>query len=35
MQIQPIERAAMARWAEAFQAPTPEIALFDEPLLSV
>ena len=34
-EIPPIERAALARWAEAFQAPTPEeLALFDEPLLS-
>ena len=31
MEIPPIERAALARWAEAFQAPTPEeIALFDD-----
>jgi len=35
MESPPIERAALARWAEAFQAPTPEeITLFDEPLLS-
>ena len=35
MEIPPIERATLARWAEAFQAPTPEeLALFDEPLLS-
>jgi predicted kinase len=35
MEIPPIERAELDRWAEAFQAPTPEeIALFDEPLLS-
>ena len=28
-----IERGALARWAEAFQAPTPEeMALFDAPL---
>ena len=35
MEIPPIQRAALARWAETFQAPTPEeVALFDEPLLS-
>jgi predicted kinase len=35
MESPPIERAALARCAEAFQAPTPEeITLFDEPLLS-
>jgi predicted kinase len=35
IEIPPIKRAALARWAEAFQAPKPEeIALFDEPLLS-
>jgi len=31
----PIERDALTRWAEIFQAPTPEeIALFDKPLLT-
>ena len=34
IEIPPIERATLARWAEAFQAPTPELALFDETLLS-
>ena len=35
MEIPPIERATLARWAEAFRAPTTEeLALFDEPLLS-
>jgi predicted kinase len=30
----PIERDALTRWAEIFQAPTPEeMALFDKPLL--
>jgi predicted kinase len=30
----PIERDALSRWAEIFQAPTPEeMALFDEPLV--
>ena len=30
----PIEREAMLRWAELFQAPTPEeLALFDEPAI--
>ena len=30
----PIEREAMLRWAELFEAPTPEeMALFDEPLI--
>jgi predicted kinase len=30
----PIQRDAMLRWAEQFQAPTPEeLALFDEPLV--
>jgi hypothetical protein len=29
----PIEREALSRWFEMFQAPTPEeMALFDEPL---
>lgn len=33
MEVPPIERAALSRWADAFQVPTPEeIALFDEPL---
>ncbi len=31
----PIERDALSRWIEIFQAPTPEeIALFDEPLVA-
>ena len=33
MERPPIEREAMSRWAEIFQAPTPEeMALFDEPI---
>jgi hypothetical protein len=32
----PIERDAMSRWFEIFQAPTPEeMALFDKPLVMV
>ena len=32
----PIEREALLRWAEIFQAPTAEeMALFDEPLVSL
>jgi hypothetical protein len=32
MENPPIERDALSRWIEIFQAPTPEeIALFDEP----
>ncbi|HLJ49436.1 MAG TPA: AAA family ATPase [Bryobacteraceae bacterium] len=35
MESPPIERAALVRWAEAFEAPTAEeMTLFDEPLLS-
>jgi len=35
MENPPIEREALSRWAEMFQAPTPEeIALFDVPLVS-
>ena len=35
MEIPLIERATLARWAVAFQAPTTEeLAFFDEPLLS-
>ena len=31
----PIERDALSRWSEIFQAPTPEeMALFDQPLLT-
>ncbi len=31
----PIERDALSRWSEMFQAPTPEeMALFDQPLLT-
>jgi predicted kinase len=31
----PIERAALSRWVEVFQAPTSEeMALFDEPLVA-
>src|SRR5262245_58507741 len=31
----PIERVALARWSEIFQAPTAEeMALFDEPLIA-
>ena len=34
MEKPPIERDALSRWAEIFQAPTPEeMALFDEPLV--
>jgi predicted kinase len=34
MEEPPIERDALSRWAEIFQAPTPEeMALFDEPLV--
>jgi predicted kinase len=35
MEDPPIERDALSRWVEIFQAPTPEeMALFDEPLLA-
>jgi predicted kinase len=35
MEDPPIERNALSRWVESFQAPTPEeMALFDEPLLA-
>src|ERR1700733_6113222 len=35
MENPPIEREAMSRWFEMFQAPTPEeLALFDEPLVA-
>jgi predicted kinase len=35
MENPPIERSALSRWFELFQAPTPEeMALFDEPLIS-
>src|SRR5215472_16297286 len=35
MEDPPIERNAVSRWFEMFQAPTPEeMALFDEPLLA-
>src|SRR6201998_4952612 len=35
MENPPIDRDALSRWFEIFQAPTPEeIALFDEPLLA-
>ena len=35
MEQPPIEREALERWVEMFQAPTPEeLALFDEPLLT-
>jgi predicted kinase len=35
MEIPPIERDAVERWVEMFQAPTPEeMALFDEPMVS-
>jgi predicted kinase len=35
MENPPIERDAVSRWFEMFQAPTPEeIALFDEPLVA-
>lgn len=35
MEDPPIERNALSRWFEIFQAPTPEeMALFDEPLLA-
>jgi hypothetical protein len=31
----PIERAAVSRWFEVFQVPTPEeMALFDRPLIA-
>jgi hypothetical protein len=31
----PIDRDALSRWSEVFQAPTPEaMALFDEPLIA-
>jgi predicted kinase len=31
----PIERDALSRWSETFQAPTPEeMALFDKPLIA-
>ena len=36
MEKPPIQRDAVSRWFEIFQAPTPEeIALFDNPLLAV
>jgi predicted kinase len=36
MENPPIERAALSRWFEAFQVPTPEeMALFDTPLFVV
>jgi predicted kinase len=35
MENPPIERNALSRWSELFQAPTPEeLALFDEPLVA-
>ena len=35
MEDPPIERDALSRWLEAFQAPTPEeMALFDQPLIA-
>src|SRR5258706_8642192 len=35
MENPPIEREALSRWYDAFQAPTPEeMALFDEPLVA-
>jgi hypothetical protein len=35
MENPPIEREALSRWCEMFQAPAPEeIALFDQPLLA-
>jgi predicted kinase len=35
MEKPPIERDALSRWFEIFQAPTPdEIALFDQPLIA-
>jgi predicted kinase len=35
MENPPIERDALSRWSESFQAPTPEeIALFDAPLIA-
>ncbi len=35
MENPPIERDALSRWCEIFQAPTPEeMALFDQPLLA-
>jgi predicted kinase len=35
MENPPIEREALSRWAESFQAPTAEeMALFDEPLVA-
>jgi predicted kinase len=35
MEDPPIEREALSRWVESFQAPTiEEMALFDEPLVS-
>src|SRR5277367_2472031 len=34
MENPPIERSELSRWAEMFQAPTPEeMALYDEPLI--
>jgi len=36
MENPPIERDALSRWSEMFQAPAPEeMALFDEPLVAV
>lgn len=35
MENPPIERDALSRWSEIFQAPTPdEMALFDQPLIT-
>jgi predicted kinase len=35
MENPPLERDALSRWFEIFQAPTPEdVALFDEPLVA-
>jgi len=35
MENPPIERDALSRWSETFQAPTPEeMALFDQPLIA-
>jgi hypothetical protein len=34
MENPPIDREALSRWIETFQAPTPEeLALYDEPLV--
>jgi hypothetical protein len=35
MENPPVERDALSRWFEVFQAPTPEeMALFDKPLIA-